>query len=409
MNNYSILLWDVGTGGSFLLCVSDMLRNNIPITVDNLKKYERNDGNEYMHGINNDMAYWYNTRLDTFETLKNTILKEQKEHIKCHWIKNSDVDDFFNAALNAGYKNLIRLQSNTYKNYALMYSKRSINAPSRKEYTHYPIDKNRCISQSITASKYGISVDEYDYEAVFSDFDTFATVITQLSGGISPDISVWEIVQDYNHKNEAILSSIPETCEYYKEYISNSGSIVEQLYQVDDRLLKFLDECERKGYYNNNTLESLKFDWCLDIGGAWFATVKNNKIISLSGIHPWANGWRALFRGVQLEARPIGLNRHHMQSYPFYSHLPQQIKFAFNNNIDIHNDFVYITTNTETDSSGKMTRINKTFYHLEKLGLVKNLGEHDVYNVKQNTWILNIENYNNIRGSYDIKNKWDNG
>ena len=47
----------------------------------------------------------------------------------------------------------------------------------------------------------------------------------------------------------------------------------------------------------------MKFDWCLDVGGMWFATYRNNDIISL-GIHPWENGrhfgtsersWRALF------------------------------------------------------------------------------------------------------------------
>lgn len=174
-----------------------------------------------------------------------------------------------------------------------------------------------------------------------------------------------------------------------------------QLTVVDDTLYRFLQQCGEHGYKNNDTLESLKFDWCIDIGGAWFATYKDNEIISLSGIHPWANGWRALFRGVQIEARPIGLNRHHMQSYCFYSQLPLQMKFAFGNTIDISNDFVYITTNTETDASGKMTRINKTFYHLERLGLVKNLGEHEIYNVNQNTWILNIDTYNEIRNRYD--------
>ena len=175
-----------------------------------------------------------------------------------------------------------------------------------------------------------------------------------------------------------------------------------QITVADEDLYDFLQQCSEHGYKNNDTLSNLKFDWCMDIGGAWFATYKDNKIISLSGIHPWANGWRALFRGVQTEARPIGLNRHHMQSYCFYSQLPLQMKFAFGNTVDFSNDFVYITTNTETDASGKMTRINKTFYHLERLGLVKNLGEHEIYNVNQNTWILNVDTYNKIRNRYDI-------
>lgn len=177
----------------------------------------------------------------------------------------------------------------------------------------------------------------------------------------------------------------------------------QQLTIADDSLLDFIKRCDELGYNNNNSLEDLKFDWCMDIGGAWFATYKNNEMISLSGLHPWANGWRMLFRGAQTEARPIGLNRHHMQSYGFYYQLPMQLQFAFGDNIDIDNDFAYITTNTDNDASGKMTRINKTFTHLEKSGLVDGLGESEVYGVTQNTWLLNINNYNNIRVNYDIE------
>lgn len=176
-----------------------------------------------------------------------------------------------------------------------------------------------------------------------------------------------------------------------------------QINVADDTLNHFMLRCDLKGFKNNNTLQNLKFDWCLDVGGAWFATYKDNEIISLSGCHPWANGWRMLFRGAQMEARPIGLNRHHMQSYGFYYELPLQLQFAFGDEIDFDNDFAYVTTNTDNDASGKMTRINKTFSHLEKSGLVKGLGESEVYGVTQNTWLLNINNYNNVRVKYDIK------
>lgn len=177
-----------------------------------------------------------------------------------------------------------------------------------------------------------------------------------------------------------------------------------QITVVDDTLNNFLEQCNNRGYKNNNSLESLKFDWCLDVGGAWFATYKHDEIISLSGCHPWVNGWRMLFRGVQTEARPVGLNRHHMQSYCFYEQLPLQLQFAFGDKIDIDNDFAYITTNTDNDASGKMTRINKTFSHLEKSGLVRGLGESEVYGVTQNTWLLNIIDYSNTRVKYDIEN-----
>mgnify|MGYP004318752323 CR=1 FL=1 len=143
----------------------------------------------------------------------------------------------------------------------------------------------------------------------------------------------------------------------------------------------------------------MKFDWCADTG-AWFATRKNNKIISISGIHPWLNGWRALFRGVQTEARP-GLSRHHMSSYCFHSQLPLQIEWAKQQEKYPENLSIYITTNTETDQSGKMLRINKTFTHLERAGLVQNLGRAEAFNTLQNVWLLNIDKYTEIRESYD--------
>ncbi len=164
-------------------------------------------------------------------------------------------------------------------------------------------------------------------------------------------------------------------------------------------LEQFCKDCSVQGYHNNSSTQAMKFDWCADTG-AWFATRKNNKIISISGIHPWLNGWRALFRGVQTEARP-GLSRHHMSSYCFHSQLPLQIEWAKQQEKYPENLSIYITTNTETDASGKMLRINKTFTHLERAGLVQNLGRAEAFSVLQNVWLLNIDKYTEIRESYD--------
>jgi len=187
-------------------------------------------------------------------------------------------------------------------------------------------------------------------------------------------------------------------------------TVTKELTSVDENLKKFLQKCDDKKFSNNNTLDSMKFDWCLDVGGMWFATYRNNDIISLSGIHPWENGrhfgtsersWRALFRGVQIESNSIGLNKHHMQSYCFHSQLPLQIDWVMRQSVNPNNEYIYITTNTENDASGKMTRINKTFFHLEKQDLVKHRGVSEVYNVDQTVWELNIEKYNEIRKRYN--------
>ncbi len=145
----------------------------------------------------------------------------------------------------------------------------------------------------------------------------------------------------------------------------------------------------------------MKFDWCIAEGGAWFATYENNKIISVSGIHPWLNGWRVLFRGAQTKARNSGLSKHHMQSYCFHSQMPLQIEYAKERERYPEDLCIYITTNTETDQSGKMLRINKTFNLLERTGLVKNMGRAEAYHVIQNVWLLDVEKYTEIRKLYD--------
>ena len=169
---------------------------------------------------------------------------------------------------------------------------------------------------------------------------------------------------------------------------------------MSSELEQFCKQCESSGFHNNSSVDAMKFDWCISEGGAWFATYDNDKIISLSGIHPWLNGWRALFRGVQTQARP-GLSRHHMSSHGFHSQLPLQIEWAKQQERYPEDISIYITTNTETDRSGKMLRINKTFNLLERTGLVKNMGRAEAFHVVQNVWLLDVEKYTEVRKLYD--------
>ena len=75
-------------------------------------------------------------------------------------------------------------------------------------------------------------------------------------------------------------------------------------------------------------VKELRWEWCLE-KGMWYATYTEDKIISLTGIHPFKDGYRALYRGAQLSPRPVkGLNRYQMQSWGIYAHLPLQIEFA---------------------------------------------------------------------------------
>jgi len=158
------------------------------------------------------------------------------------------------------------------------------------------------------------------------------------------------------------------------------------------QLHEFILQCNKLGFKNNNSLKAMKFDWCMETGGMWNVTFKNDKIISVSGIHPFKDGFRALFRGAQLEPRRVsGLNRHHMASYPFAEHLPLQLDFA-------DNKPVYITTNISNDASGRMNRIHKSFSVMEKYGqMVEYCGDEEIFYTQQSIWKVNVENYFNIR------------
>lgn len=166
--------------------------------------------------------------------------------------------------------------------------------------------------------------------------------------------------------------------------------ITKQIHHVSEELLLFTDRCRKLKYKNNESIVAMKWQWCLDTGGAWFATYKNNKIISLSGIHPFEDGYRALFRGAQLESRPCGLNKYHMQSYCFAEQLPMQIDFA-----GVYP--IYITTNVEHDASGKMNRVNKLFHKLAYYKIVEFVERKEVFYTDQNIWRLNIGRYNRIK------------
>lgn len=159
--------------------------------------------------------------------------------------------------------------------------------------------------------------------------------------------------------------------------------------QQIEQVSSFVRKCEQLGYNNNSSLQNMKWDWCLE-SGAWFATYIDDKIISLSGIHPFEDGYRALFRGAQLYSRDVGLNRYHMQSYCFSEQLPLQLEYAGESP-------VYITTNIDHDASGRMSGVNRIFYHLAKHDIVDFVRTDEVFYTKQNIWKLNNENYNAIR------------
>jgi hypothetical protein len=160
-------------------------------------------------------------------------------------------------------------------------------------------------------------------------------------------------------------------------------------------LLEFCDVCSRKGYNNNSSLKSMKYDWCLENNGVWYGTLDSNKIISVSGVHDFPeigqNSVRVLFRGAQISSPYKGLGKHHMNSIPFRDHLPLAIK-------DYANKDLFLTTNVTHDASGKMNKVHQTMQRLCSLGLLTLVSESmELFYTEQAVWQINKESYLNAR------------
>ena len=153
-----------------------------------------------------------------------------------------------------------------------------------------------------------------------------------------------------------------------------------------DDLMDFIEKCKQLGYKNNLSLEVMKFDEA----SVWFATYHNNKIVGISGLHKFRDGWRALFRGAQLYPMPGGLSKNHMNCWMFYYHLPFVIDL-------VQGDPIYITTNTENDASGYMTRLDKLYHILAKKEIVDHISNEHLRGVNQNIWKLNVDVYTKVR------------
>jgi hypothetical protein len=118
----------------------------------------------------------------------------------------------------------------------------------------------------------------------------------------------------------------------------------------------------------------------------------------MSGMHPFKDGYRVLFRGAQIEQRPIkGLNRYQFQSWGMWKELPMQIEWAKWQG----KDKIYITTNVSNDASGKMNRIHRAFNALEKAGVVEYCGDEEIFFTQQSVWRVNIQKYFEVRKIYE--------
>jgi len=153
----------------------------------------------------------------------------------------------------------------------------------------------------------------------------------------------------------------------------------------------FCKKCELLNYNNNNSLSSMKYDWCLNEGGAWWGAYRNNSIVSIAGCHPFWDGYRFLFRGAQIEPATTSISKKHLTSIPWSIIMPEQI--AWTSGVSTEDTPAYITTNISHDESGKMNRTHRVLQLLEKQGIVTYHSDSEIYYVMQSVWKLNVGAY----------------
>ena len=166
----------------------------------------------------------------------------------------------------------------------------------------------------------------------------------------------------------------------------------------------FCTECEKLGYENNKSFESIKLDKMKMPYGQFFIGLDQDKIITFAGVHHLPelgnNAWRCLFRGAQLPGYTPTWSVNIFKSWIHLSHLMYyQIKLV--QQIDPNADF-YISTNVDKKKAGVSSRLDKTIMpKLVKQGIFTLHSKDTIlYNTLQNIWKLNTETYLRERNLY---------
>jgi len=172
------------------------------------------------------------------------------------------------------------------------------------------------------------------------------------------------------------------------------------------KLEQFCKECEHLGYDNNKSLKAMRLDWCLENNGQFYLTWDDNyhKIVSVSGCHPLpevGNVYRGLFRGATLPKYQNWtgkLTKTHMNSIPFFFHLPRQITWA---SMEGYDDIVITTNWSNPDGIKSMSKSHSIFKLLERQGIVECVVEKmELFYTDQSVWKLNISKYKQARDEY---------
>ena len=121
---------------------------------------------------------------------------------------------------------------------------------------------------------------------------------------------------------------------------------------------------------NNDSLKSMK--WA---EADWFAHFIDDKIVSLSGVHKFLDGFRLMFRGATLP----GITNKLLNKEQAYAQM------AFINNIH-HKPIFYFTLNTSSDHGAKSNRLRKWVHSGRGWPGSVHVETKEIYGVKQEIW-----------------------
>jgi len=136
---------------------------------------------------------------------------------------------------------------------------------------------------------------------------------------------------------------------------------------------EFCDKCRKLNYVNNLSFAAMKWDFA-----TWFAHFINDKIVSLSGVHEFLDGYRVMFRGATL---PGTANRilNKDQAYAQMDYI---------NNIHGESIF-YFTLNCDDNTGVKSNRLRKYVRSGKGWPGSEYIRTDIIYGVNQEIWKIN--------------------
>lgn len=170
--------------------------------------------------------------------------------------------------------------------------------------------------------------------------------------------------------------------------------IIKRIYEDDLLLRNYMIECSKRGFNNNTSTESLKFNYFET--SAFFAAVENNKIRTLSGVHNFdydnKRYYRVGFRAATIydeTYKPKMTKNFYKSSLQFGVLFPIQMMWILQN-VDSDAQFVMTSTNpvSTIDTAGRSLVVDKVFRKGKILG-ASLLYENITYlYTLQDVWLL---------------------